>query len=163
MNALDTAGEALAKLKIHEEAIGRLYKRYSERFGEQRAFWCKLSREEYQHAKWIEMLEAELGDDPAGFVARGFPLAAIEHSLAFIEKLIAKAGSEAFTVVNAVSAALNLERGLLENKYFEAFETDRAKMKRLLALLEDKTRDHYASVQQVWQELSGAMSMREPA
>jgi len=156
MNALDVAAEALGKLKMHEEALGRLYTAYAERFGEQAVFWSKLSEEEAQHARWIDMLETHVANDPGSFVARQFPLAAIEHSLAFVERLIAAAGGPDLTPIKAISAALNLEQGLLENKYFEAFETDGAKMKRLLALLQDKTEAHFAIVRQVWEEMRAA-------
>ena len=153
VNALDTAAEALAKLKIHEEALGRLYTAYAQRLPEQSGFWSELSREEYQHARWIEMLETHVGNDPAGFVARQFPLAAIEHSLVFVEKLIVKAEGPDLTPIKAISAALNLEQGLLENKYFEVFETDGAEMKRLLALLQDKAEAHYEVVRKAWEDM----------
>lgn len=161
MNALDVTADALVKLKIHEQAIGRLYKTYAERFPEQAEFWSRLSREEEQHATWIETLAEQMRDDPTGLVTHRFPLAAIEHSIAFVEKLIVKAGMPDVTPVNAISAALNLEQGLLENKYFEVFETDRAKTKRVLELLKDKTRSHYAIVQQAWQDTR--QSIADPA
>ena len=151
MNAIDTTVDALAKLKMHEQAIGRLYKTYAERFPQQAEFWSKLSRDEYLHAKWIDTLEAETRDDPASLVTKRFPVAAIEHSLTFIEKLIAEADEPDFTPVNAISAARNLEQALLENKYFEVFETDTAKMKRILTRLRQETRSHRALVQEVWE------------
>ncbi|MHC4518628.1 MAG: ferritin family protein [Planctomycetota bacterium] len=144
--------EALARLKMHEQAIGRLYKTYAQRFPEQAEFWSGLSREEDQHAKWIDTLQAEIRDDPTSLVANRFPAEAIEHSIAFVAKLITKANSPDFTPLNAVSAALNLEQGLLENKYFEAFETDKAEVKRLLASLRDEAHAHCLIVQQTWEQ-----------
>ena len=161
MNAPDITADALAKLKIHEKAIGRLYQTYAERFPEQGEFWSRLSREEEQHAQWIETLQGEMRDDPASLVTNRFPVAAIEHSIAVVEKLVLKASSPDFTPINAISAALNLEQGLLENKYFDVFETDKAKMKGVLELLKDKTRSHHAMVQRAWQNTR--QSIAEPA
>ncbi len=161
MNALDITVDALAKLKTHEQAIGRLYTTYAERFPEQAEFWSRLSREEEQHAKWVETLEEQMRDDPTSLVTNRFPREAIEHSIAFVEKLIVKAGRPDITPINAISAALNLEQGLLENKYFEVFETDKAEMKRVLRLLENEARSHYAIVQQAWQDMRRTVG--EPA
>ncbi len=161
MNAMDTAADALEKLKIHEQAIGRLYKTYAERFGEQAEFWLQLSQEEDCHAQWMEMLQAEMRDDPRSFVSNRFPLAAIERSIAFVERLILESARPDFTSLNAISAAVNLEQALLENKYFEVFETDKPKAKQLLGRLQDETRAHHAMAQQVWQE--ARQSVGEPA
>lgn len=153
MNDCDATANALVKLKIHEQVMGRLYRTYAERFPEQVEFWSKLSGEEDQHAKWIGALQAQMRNAPTSLITKQFPVAAIEHSIAYVEKLIAKADGPEVTLVNAVSAALNLEQGLLENKYFEVFETDEAKIKRILVALQDETRSHYVLVQKVWQDV----------
>ena len=152
MSAMDTATEALAKLKIHEEAIGRLYQTYAERFPELAEFWLKLATEEGHHADWIAMLQAQMRDDPMSLISNRFPLVAIERSIAFVEKLILESARPDFTRLNAISAALNLEQALLESKYFEVFETDKPKLKRILGLLQDETRSPYAVVQQAWHD-----------
>ena len=144
--------EVLAKLKIHEQALGRLYKAYARRFPAQAEFWSRLAREEDEHAGWIDTLQAEFRDDPSSLVTNRFPVAAVEHSIAFIDKLITKADAPDLTSLNAVAAALNLEQALLENKYFEVFETDKVEAKRLLALLRDEAHAHCQIVQQTWEQ-----------
>ena len=151
MNLTDTVAHALDMLREHEKAIGRLYETYARRFPQDREFWLILAQEEQQHARWLELLQRKVENDPAAMVVNRFPAAAINYSLHYINSLAANAQRPGLTPVNALSAALDIEQALLENKYFEVFTSDSTAIQRLLHLLTQGTRAHIERVRTAWQ------------
>ena len=142
---------ALDLLKQHERAIERLYTAYAARFPQEREFWLGLSQEEEGHARCLESLEQRIGEDPESLIVDRFPTAAIEHSLTYVGKLIDQAGHPSLTRVKALSAAMDVERALLENKYLEVFSSDSAALRRTLELLDRATRVHFEKIHQLWE------------
>ncbi len=151
MNVGDTAIRALHLLREHEKAIGRLYAAYARRFPQDREFWLDLSGEEEQHAGWVKSLQSRVNEDPSSLVVDRFPTTAIEHSLAYVNRLIGTADSPSLTRVNALSIALDLERALLEHRYFEVFAGDAPQIRHTLQLLEQSTRTHLHKVLRLWE------------
>jgi len=138
----------------HEKAIGRLYTAYARRFPRDREFWLDLSREEQQHARWVESLRLRVEEDPASLVVERFPTGTIELSLAYINRLIENADASHLTRINALSIALDLERSLLEHKYFEVFKSDNPQIERTLQLLRQSTQSHLQKVQHLWESIA---------
>lgn len=151
MNVGGTTINALNLLKDHEEALGQLYAAYAFRFPSDREFWLGLSREEQEHANWVQSLRSRIEDDPSSLVVDRFPTAAIEHSLAYIAKLIERAEASGTTRINALSNALDLERALLEHRYFEVFSSGDPQIHRTLQLLQQNTQTHLRKVQDLWE------------
>jgi rubrerythrin len=147
----DTTIHALDLLREHEKAIGRLYDAYARRFAADREFWLGLSREEEQHANWVRSLQSKVEEDPSSLVVKRFPTEAIELSLAYVNRLIEGVGASGPTRVNALSAALDLERGLLEHRYFEVFSSGNPQIRRTLQLLQQSTQTHLQKVQHLWE------------
>lgn len=147
----DTAIYTLHLLREHEKAIGRLYAAYARRFPRDREFWLGLSQEERQHAQWVESLQARVEEDPSSLVADRFPTAAIELSLAYVNRLIENADDFHLTRTNALSIALDLERSLLEHRYFEVFTSDNPQIRQTLQLLRQCTQTHLQKVQHLWE------------
>jgi hypothetical protein len=54
------------------------------------------------------------------------------------------------TPIKAFSTALDIERALLENRYFEVFETDSAELRRTLTMLAQSTQNHLDRVHEAW-------------
>ena len=138
----------LAVLKEHEELLAELYKAYAERFGENRDFWMELSRDETSHASWLNDLQDQIADCPDAMVAERFPVAAVEASIKYVKRQIEKAGKPEFKNANALSIALDLETALIENKYFEVMEGDHPRVKQVLQLLKQDTREHLDMVRE---------------
>jgi hypothetical protein len=150
MNVTDAAVEALDMLREHEKAIGRLYVTYAHRFPQDCDFWLGLSQEEDQHAQWIELLHSKIEEELSGLIVNRFPTVAISHSISYINRLIESANRPSLTPVNALSVALDIEQALLENRYFEVFESDSAEIKRVLELLSQGTKAHLERVRCAW-------------
>jgi rubrerythrin len=161
MDITDTAVQAVDVLKEHEQAIGRLYAAYARRFPQDSEFWLSLSQEEEQHARWIESVQARLEQGPCGLVVNRFPIAAIRHSIRYIDKLIDGTNRVDLTPIKALSSALDIERALLENRYFEVFESDSAEVRRLLTSLARSTKAHCQRVQQAWRSRTQGSDHRQ--
>ena len=152
MNTTEAAVREIDLLKEHEKVIGRLYAAYADRFPQDRDFWLGLSQEEDQHAHWIESLQARKGPDCGVLVLNRFPLEAISHSIDYVNGLIDEADRADLTPIKALSAALNLEQALLENRYFEVFASDSADIRRVLEMLAQGTTAHVERVHRAWRD-----------
>jgi rubrerythrin len=141
-------------LREHEKAIGRLYAAYAHRFPRDREFWLGLAREEQQHAQWVESLQARVEEDPSSLAVDRFPTGTIELSLAYVNRLTENAGDPHLTRANALSIALDLERALLEHRYFEVFAGNDPQIQRTLQLLRQCTQTHLQKVQHLWESVA---------
>ena len=65
---------------------------------------------------------------------------------------IKKAAGPEYSLINALSSALNLENGLLEQKYFEVFDTYSPEVKNVFTELAEDTKRHAAKVRELWQK-----------
>ncbi|MBN1393341.1 MAG: hypothetical protein JW947_11150 [Sedimentisphaerales bacterium] len=147
-------GLLLEAMKEHEEVIARLYDCYAGKFPEHRSFWAELSKEEVQHADWIDTLRSRIEEGSEDIVVDRFPVVAIEDSINFINRQITRAADADFELINALSTALDLEKALIENKYFEVFEGDSKETIRTLASLARSTREHRQRIQEMVQSNS---------
>ena len=140
-------------MKDHEQAIADLYGLYARKFPEYKEFWTNLSREEVQHAGWLEKLQENIEDSAEDFVVERLLVGAIEHSTEFVKRQMDTAKQPDFVLINALSTALRLEEALMEGKYFEVLETDSAKTKHTLTMLAQSTQ---ALLSESPQALAGA-------
>lgn len=155
MKAAESPGELLQVLKEHELAIAGLYEVYAEVLVEWKDFWIELANDEREHADWIAALGAEVANGTESLVAGRFRVQAVEHSIGYVRQLAAAASEPDFILINALSIALQLERGLLEKKYFEVFAGDSAEAKKTLTMLAESTRAHHEKIHKFWKESGG--------
>ena len=155
MSAAESPGEILEALREHELALAHLYGVYAEVFHEWKDFWLGLANDEHEHAEWIEALGAEVANGVESFVTVRFRVQAVEQSIGYVRQLAVTASEPDFILINALSIALQLERGLLERKYFEVFGGDSAETKKALTMLAEGTRSHYEKLHKLWKESGG--------
>jgi len=108
--------------------------------------------EEIQHTDWINTLQTRFEESTEDFVVERFPIGAVEHSTEYIKKLANTTRQSDMLLINALSTAVHFEQALIEKKYFEVFEGDSAKTKKILSLLAQSTQKHYEKLHAVWQE-----------
>ena len=143
--------ELLAK---HEEAIGRLYAEYADKFPEQHAIWVKLSEEEHQHAEWLRGLDPAIKKGSVAFGTNRFDTDGIDRSISWVTFQTGKAERGDISMDEALMVAMDLENTLIENKCFEVFEEDPPEFKRVLRLLADATEKHRTTVRNAWKRIS---------
>jgi hypothetical protein len=153
MKATQEAETIVDALKEHEQAVARLYEVYAERFPEYEEFWTELAHEEIQHASWLVILRDRIKRSDENFVLERFPIATIESSIGHVTQLAEQASQSDFLLTDALSTALQLEEGLIENRYFEAFDGDSTDTVHTLTMLAQATQTHYERLYTTWCEL----------
>ena len=150
-----TAGEkqtdATEMLATHEEAIGGLYQAYATLFPDHESFWSGLAREETEHARWIR----DLASGAAGSALldqKRFRTEAIQTSLDYIRNLTRQASNQNIELTGALSTSLDIEKALIERKYFEILQGDSEEVKRTFEALTRSTEAHIERVHKAWAE-----------
>jgi hypothetical protein len=118
--------ELVALFVKQELLIEKLYKRFSERYPEHKRFWTKMAYEEYQHALIIQRFVESDSLNSIIFSQGELRTASLNSSINYIENLIMDFtyNISQFPIDRAAIIALQLEKGLWENKVFKCFEGD---------------------------------------
>lgn len=132
-------------LSEHEMAIGRLYEKFS-RSKPNARFWLDLAKEEFVHHQWLTALYLNAEKDKIYFDVDSIKEDAVKTSIKFISGLIHKSGDISLMV--ALNHALDIEKAMIENKYFSIFKTENEEVKHILADLENETKAHISRIEQ---------------
>jgi len=126
--------ELVALFVKQELLIEKLYKRFSELYPEHKRFWSKMAYEEYQHALTIKRLTESDSENSIIFCQGNLRSTNISSSIVYIENLIFDFSNNIseFPINRAAIIALQLERGLWENKIFQCFEGDSDEVRKVL-------------------------------
>ncbi|MCL5036154.1 MAG: hypothetical protein M1269_03450 [Chloroflexi bacterium] len=139
--------EMMELLAKHEETIDRLYMTYAARFPEKSRFWEELAKEQNSHAAWIRMLESDVSDGYIDFDPGKYEKAAINSSIKFMEDKINEARNDDFTLVNALSIALDIEKSFIERTHFNFFGGELGMMKEVFEDLKESAGGHIDKIE----------------
>jgi len=128
---------------------------YAEVFPEIGGFWTEMALDEVQHANWIDKCCAKVENNQEFFVVERFRIQPLEFSIKSVKEQAVAAREPGFSLLNALSIALQLEKALLENKYFEVFDGDSEGVKNTLNQLVESTKVHYQKVYEHWKAYGG--------
>ncbi|MDD2582695.1 MAG: hypothetical protein PHR66_11945, partial [Desulfuromonadaceae bacterium] len=150
-NAMDLNSDQkkLVELFVRQEfLIGKLYKLFSFRFPAYKDFWTKMAAEEHLHASWIRRLTER---DPTGkfrFSQGELRSGSLASSIKSIEGLIAGVKNDSeFTINQAASMALHLEKALWEQQIFRFFEGDSDEVRKILDSLNVEQKIHMTKME----------------
>ena len=134
---LNSDQRELVTLFMRQEIlIGKLYKLFSYRYPEYKVFWTEMAMEERQHASWIRRLSELDTTDKFKFSQGELRSNDLASSIESIEVLIGGVkNNREFTITQAVSMALLLEKALWEKKVFQCFEGDSDEVRRIMNTL----------------------------
>ncbi|MGB9082951.1 MAG: hypothetical protein WCD00_16770 [Desulfuromonadaceae bacterium] len=134
---LNSDQKELVELFVRQEfLIGKLYKLFSYRYPQYKVFWTEMAMEEHLHASWIKRLSERDPTDKFKFSQGELRTNYLASSIKSIESLIGGVkNNREFPIAQAVSMALQLEKGLWEKKVFQCFEGDSDEVRRILDTL----------------------------
>jgi hypothetical protein len=134
---LNSDQKKLVELFVRQEIlIGKLYKLFSYRYPEYSVFWTEMAMEERQHASWIKRLSELDTTDKFKFSQGELRSTDLASSIESIEGLISGVkNNREFSITQAVSMALLLEKALWEKKVFQCFEGDSDEVRRIMNTL----------------------------
>jgi hypothetical protein len=146
---LNSEQKELVDLFVKQEfIIGKLYKLFSFRYPEYKDFWTEMAKEEHLHASWIKRFADQDPTNKFKFTQGELRANLLASSIESIERLIAgvKKNRE-FTIHQAVSMALHLEKALWEQKVFQCFEGDADEVRKILDSLHLEQQIHITKME----------------
>jgi rubrerythrin len=114
----------LEMLKDHELIIADLYEAYAEVLDDDEKTWGLLVREEKGHAKIIERLTEQVRNGEAVFAVGVFSTNKLKASMATLKEEIKTVRANPPTHRDAVMKALEIEKSLLEHRFFDVVSID---------------------------------------
>jgi hypothetical protein len=142
---LDTL-ELLAK---HEETLRDLYNAIGEKFPEHRSFFHRIAADESSHAAWLRELKPMIEAEVFKINERRFALLAIEKALHYARTQVDLVNNPLSNLSTCLATGLDLERGMLEEKYYEVLEDDEPELKNVLLRLAEGTRFHRTAIKEL--------------
>jgi rubrerythrin len=134
--------DILSMLSGHELAIKRLYEVFSASFPKYEGFWRNLAADEQKHSDWLEMLRS----DPvtAGLLQDQIQLKpqAIKTSTGYLDGQVEKTHAGAFSLMQALSIARDLETALIERLFSKLRLSPSEKIRSIISELTDETEKH---------------------
>ena len=152
MDYRGTEKDALQMLIKHELAIADLYAAYAERYPDHRDYRLLLSSEEKDHADAIRNVLEVADQNQSGLKTSGFKPAAVNTSIAYLEDLTKAAQTTPVPIGDALSSALDLEKAMIERKFFDIFDTPSPVAQETLMILTQGTEKHVATIEHEWQK-----------
>ncbi len=131
---LNNDQKELVELFVKQEfLISKLYKLFSFRYPEYKNFWTEMAAEEHLHASWIKRLTERDPTDKFKFTQGELRLSTLVSSIESIEGLInGVKNNKEFSISQAVSLALHLEKALWEKNVFQCFDGDSDDVSKIL-------------------------------
>jgi hypothetical protein len=146
---LNSDQKKIVELFVRQEfIIGKLYKLFSFRYPEYKDFWTEMAMEEHLHASWIKRLTERDPTDKFKFSQGELRTNSLASSIETIVGLIAGVkNNREFTITQAVSMALHLEKALWEKKVFHCFEGDSDDVRKILDSLNLEQEIHIKKIE----------------
>ncbi len=153
MQSIDMT-QLIEEIHRHELNLAKMYAAFARSHPDHSKFWSQLAREESMHAKWIKSLGRHYKEGRLNLSAFKLNPQALKTSIAYIEKQTEESKKGNLSLLNAVSIALDIEKSLIDNKFFEIFDLDGSKHDRIRSGLEKETAMHRRHLEKLSAELS---------
>jgi hypothetical protein len=141
----------LDTLAAHEKALSELYRKFSELFQRTRDLWTDLSKDEEMHRKWIQRMKSLYREGKLVVNPDRITMMSVKTSIEYIEEQIQKADSGRITEANALAIASNLERAMIDERYFRMLSSADARFAKVNEKLEKATEVHKARLENALQ------------
>jgi hypothetical protein len=142
----------LKKLAELEKAVSRLYRLYAERFLDFRQFWVTLANYKLKHADDLIKIDWKIHYADTKCQEDRFNIWGIERSLEFVKNHIKSMEDAKITHKKALSTALEIEKSILQYRFYDSYDTDSAEIKGVLEQLKHDTEEHIKILQKLWFE-----------
>jgi len=139
------------KMEQFEQAMSDLYINYAKLFPKFGPVWRELAVAETEHADWLHVFQARVAEGVVHFNEAHIALAdMIQTALEEIDREIKKAKKLKMLPIDALSAALRLEKSALEKGWCNSFDGDSDLLKRVLTSLATDTNKHARQLQELF-------------
>lgn len=129
-------------LTRQELLLAELYRFYANLYPDLRDFWSELSREQLEHATWVEYCYKKAEEGAVNFEEKNIKTYTVESFVKYLEENIAKVKEKAPSPQGAFSLALGIENSLLIKRVFDHFQSGDHEFTTLLGSLRGKKKEH---------------------
>jgi hypothetical protein len=145
---LNSEQKEIVELFVKQELlICKLYKVFSYRYPEHKTFWIKMASEEQLHASWMKRLAIRDTTDKFRFTQGELRLNSLTSSIESMEGLISGVKKDkSFSITQAVSLSLHIEKALWERKVFQCFEGDSDEVRKVMDKLDVEQKIHIKKI-----------------
>lgn len=145
--------ELVQHISAHELSLAKMYNQFARAYPNHKEFWSKLAHEEMIHSKWIKSLENHFDAGQIGL--SGFKLnhRALKTSISHLEKQILATKNGNLSLLNAVAVAVDIEKSMIDNKFFAIFDLKDKKFNRIRTGLEKETKMHRQKLEKLFLKL----------
>ena len=150
----DDIKELIQDIIRHELNLEKMYLQFAKSHPNHRQFWSQLASEEAMHAKWIKSLVYHTKNSQIDLSDFKLKHQAIKTSNSYIEKQTEASKNGELSLLNAASIALDVEKSMIEKKFFEIFDLIGAQYKRVRAGLEKETSNHRQKLEKLFSQLN---------
>jgi len=145
---LDEQKNAIVLLEKHEMALGHLYEVYAEKLPDHSDFWNDLSTQERSHGFMIRTFRELIESGELTYEDRNFDLDMINTSMEEVNSDVDYALRNDIDVFEALSTAMDLEKGMIEDGLFDIKPNDPEDLKNILEALCDDTKRHFRALEE---------------
>lgn len=138
--------DVLGMLIRHELAIKELYEIFATTFSNHASFWRNLARDEQRHADRLSALRSEPMAGKWLLYGSRLKPQAIKTSIRYVETQISRAQKGAFSILQALSVARDLESALLERHFSKLEPSAPDEIRPLLKSLAHETGRHLETI-----------------
>lgn len=143
MSPLKSYQSKIIVLLTHQELlIAELYRFFAGLYPDLREFWSGLSREQMEHATWLEYCYKKAGEGSLNFEEGKIKTYTVESFVKYLEENIAEVKEKAPSPQGAFSLALGIENSLLIKRVFDRFQSGDRELTTLLGSLREKKKEH---------------------
>lgn len=137
---MDTQTDILTLLAYHEQALGNMYKTFSERYG--REIWSFLTSEELKHNDWILSISDNVFDGSVKFETKSYTEKIISDSTEEMDEMRIMCDTGSISESEAFEFAIKIEERMIEKSFLESFSSDYPGIQGVLDDLKGETEIH---------------------
>ena len=146
--------DLVAQIRRHELTLAKMYAQFAKSYPNHRQLLSQLAREEVQHAEWMKSLAQHHAKGRLGLSDFKLNPQVLKTSISHLEKQIEESKQGRLSLRKAVSIALDVEKSMIENKFFKIFDLVDGKRDRIRAGLEKETSKHRQKLEKLLSEIS---------
>jgi len=140
---LERTLETLAALGDFERALGDMYATCATIWNDDAPFWTRFVEAEGRHAEMMGRIAGLVSSDPASFEpARPLTAAATRAQVEYIKERTRKFADGSTAPRTALLVAAELERSVLEQRFYELVATDDPEYRSLVKTIVGETEKH---------------------
>lgn len=140
--------ETLAHIERSEAVVGEYYRQCALRWPEAAAFWNAIAAEEDTHTRSVQQISAMLKDTPQKFrQGRTISPVAVKTFIRGVEEHKTRVAAGELDQKRALFIAIDIEKSLLENRFYEILQADTDDFGKLIARITVETRGHFSRMQ----------------